>query len=169
MFKRLAIGLMALTVVVSHASIASATPPLASEIHSIDEFSVVNLQNGATLEISYKSMGCFQDSVGDLKLTSDTVEYKGETRPLTVAQAAGLDRYFQKLASRQGSPAGCTTVTTIGLGLERGNDLIAHRFLVDDFCSGLFDGPDELLSPDHLRYDLFDKAKNLQMTPLPEK
>ena len=169
MFKTITVSLLALIAIVSQASVVSATSPLESEIQSIDAFSVVNLQKGETLEISYKSMGCFHEDVGGLKLTFDSVEYKGETRPLTTKQAAGLDRYFQKLARKQGSPGRCTTVTTIGLILARDTELLAQRFLVDDFCSGLLDGTDEILSPGHLRYDLFEKLEDIQMTPFPKK
>lgn len=169
MFKTIAVSLLTLAAIVSQTSVVSATSPLESEIQSIDAFSVVNLQKGETLEISYKSMGCFHEDFGSLKLTLNSVEYKGVTQPLTTTQAAGLDRYFQKLARKQGSQGGCKTVTTIGLTLERDTELLAQRFLVDDFCSGLFDGPDETLSPSHLRYDLFEKHEDLQITRLPEK
>ena len=169
MFKTFVVSLLALTAIVFPASLASATSPLESEVHAIDAFSVVNLQNVETLEISYNSLGCFHKDVGGLKLTSEIIEYKGKTQPFTAAQAAGLDRYFQKLAQKQGSPGGCTTVTTIGLILRRDTELLAQRFLVDDFCSGLFDGSNEILSPDHLRYDLFEKPEDLQMTRLPKK
>ena len=122
MFKTLAVSFLTLTAIVFPESRVSAASPLESEIHAIDAFSVTNLQNGETIEISYNSLGCFHEDVGGLKLTYNSVEYKGETQPLTAAQAAGLDRYFQKLARKQGSPGGCTTVTTISLTLGRDDD-----------------------------------------------
>jgi hypothetical protein len=132
----------------------------------VTDFSVVNLQNGAMLTIGYDAQGCFHSSSESLTLTADRVVYDGQTAPLSLDQAEGLDTYLRQLARVQGQPGGCTTSVNLRLTLVRDGEMQSVS-LFDDFC-GYFPGMQVGLSPDHLRYDLFEKAETEQMTPLPK-
>lgn len=140
---------------------ASAVP----ESVDVTPFSVVNLQKGAVLDIDYVSQGCFGGSSSALTLTHDTIRYNDEIQPLSLQNAQDLDLYLRKLASLQGQPGGCTTSTRLELTMTRG-DARETVSLFHDFCSA-FPGGTPGLSPDHLRYELFEKPDAEEMTPLP--
>jgi hypothetical protein len=136
------------------------THALSTQNPAISDFSVVNLQNGAELTIGYATQGCFNSSYGNLKISADGVTYKGKTKPLSMAQAVGLDTYFQQLSAKAGKAGGCTTATELVLTVRRNGEVISTQNLRDDFCR-LGEGA---MSPDHIRYDLFEREEVEQQT-----
>ena len=133
----------------------------------VTDFSVVNLQNGAILSIDYDTQGCFSGASRSLLLSSDSVTYQDETRPLTLKQAQDLDTYLRQLGNAQGQVGGCTTSARLKLTVVRDTD-VRTVSLYDDFCGHFPGGRSQGSSPDHLRFDLFENPQTAQMTPLPE-
>lgn len=165
-FKRLSLSILSAVFLLG----ASSAPQLSSDVNP---FSVLNLQNGATLSVSYVSMGCFHQESGVMEFTAHDVTYQGVTKPLTLLQATQLDNYIRALSEKQGEPGGCTTAVNLDLTLNRNGIALYQRDMTDDFCLSFSDptasDTDKLLSPGHIKYDLFERDAAEQQTLISKK
>lgn len=136
-------------------------------------FSVLNLQEGETLSVSYIAMGCFHQESGVMEFTANDVTYQGMTKPLTRLQATQLDNYLRVITEQQGELGGCTTAVSLNLTLRGNGRAVYERELTDDFCLGFSDpiarDEEKLLSPGHIKYDLFESNPTEQQGLTPGK
>jgi len=133
---------------------ASATPPTLTDIN---RFSFVNLQKNTTISASFSSQGCFHSNSG-------TMTSQNKTKSVSLADMVKLDKYLRELALKQGSLGGCTSSTSYTLNLKQDGKSIGQMTLRDDFCMG---GKD-MISPEGLRYKLFEQENVEQISLKPE-
>ena len=135
----------------------AATPPT---LNDIDRFSFVNMQNDTTISVSFTSAGCFHYESGVMTFTPETVAYGDETKTVGFEDMAGVDKYLRNLAHKQGQLGGCTSSTTLTLTLNRDGQAVGQKTLRDDFCFR----EDGMVSPDSLRYRLFEQEEAEQLS-----
>lgn len=97
---------------------------------------------GETIEVSFKSTGCFHDESfvfifqgGEVKVYRMEAGWRKPmgTATLSKSQLSGLDHLMNFYRERR--PGGCTTSDRIVVGRKKGDDFISRESFKDDTCA----------------------------------